>query len=217
MQKIILSVSACGLLLAFSVLASAQEAKKAEINNSKLPKVLLLGDSISGGYARDVENLLRDKAKVVHEGDIGYATPYTTPALEKLDELLAWTHWDIVHFNFGLNDFEGSRLSPEQYERNLREIVRRLKSAKCALIWCSTTPIVPGKLSSNRDYRDVVRYNDVARKVMEENKIPIDDLYSFALPRLKEIQIKEDVHFKPEGYAVLAKHVASEIERKLPK
>jgi acyl-CoA thioesterase-1 len=207
----------CGLLLALAGLCSAQEVKKTDTGKAKLPKVLLIGDSISWGYARDVENLLRDKAKVVHESDIGYTTPYTTPALEKLDELLAAADWDVIHFNFGLNDFEGARVSAEQYERNLREIVGKLKRQNCKLIWCSTTPIVPGKLSSNRDYRDVVRYNDVARKVMEENTIPIDDLYSFALPLLQEIQLKGDVHFKPDGYAVLAKQVAGEIKRQLPK
>lgn len=230
MQKFIFSAYACGLLVASAVLASAQdtkkpalspaqEAKKTEFNKTTLPKVLLIGDSISAGYAPDVEKLLRDKAKAVHECDLGIGTAYTVQALENesLEKLLAIADWDIIHFNFGLNDFEGKRVSAEQYEQNLREIVRKLKTAKCKLIWCSTTPIVPGKLSSNRDFRDVVRYNDVAQKIMEENKIPINDLYSFALPKLKEIQLKEDVHFKPEGSAVLATKVASEIEQQLPK
>jgi len=72
-----------------------------------------------------------------------------------------------------------------------------MKAAGAKLIWCSTTPIPPGKLTSTRNYEDVPRYNQAARKVMEENQIEIDDLYGFALPRLAELQIPEDVHFKP--------------------
>ena len=213
MQKIILTTLACTLVNA-AMRVPAEEPKKADANKAKLPKVLLIGDSISSGYSKEVQNQLRDKAEVVQAG-----CGYTTPALEKLDEWLALADWDVIHFNFGLNDFEGAppRVSTVQYERNLREIVRKLKGAKCELIWCSTTPITPGKLSSVRDYRDVPRYNEVACKVMKDNKISVNDLYSFTLPRLKELQIEEDVHFKPDGYVVLAKQVASAIDRHLPK
>ena len=46
---------------------------------------------------------------------------------------------------------------------------------------------------------------------MEQNGIPIHDLYSFALPRLADLQLKEDVHFTPAGYAVLGEQVAQHI------
>jgi acyl-CoA thioesterase-1 len=167
MQRTILSAIAIGLIFASGLQTWGQEGEEREKEKAPLPKVLLLGDSISWGYAKEVERLLRDKAEVVQAGVEG---GYTTPALEKLDEWLALADWQVIHFNYSLNDFEGAppRISIEQYERNLRKMVRRLKEAKCDLIWCSTTPIVPGKLSSVRDYHDVVRYNKVARKVMEE-------------------------------------------------
>jgi lysophospholipase L1-like esterase len=46
---------------------------------------------------------------------------------------------------------------------------------------------------------------------MEEQHVNIDDLYAFALPRLKEIQQTEDVHFTFKGAAVLARPVADSI------
>ena len=55
-------------------------------------------------------------------------------------------------------------------------------------------------------------YNAVAKKIMDENNIPIDDLYTFALPRLSEIQRPANVHFTPEGSKALAERVAASIE-----
>jgi lysophospholipase L1-like esterase len=52
---------------------------------------------------------------------------------------------------------------------------------------------------------------------MEENGIPIDDLHSFALPRLSAIQRPDNVHFTAEGSKVLAEQVAASIAEALPK
>jgi hypothetical protein len=46
---------------------------------------------------------------------------------------------------------------------------------------------------------------------MEKQHVAIDDLYAFALPRLREIQQPEDVHFTFEGSAVLANSVADSV------
>src|SRR5207247_3815498 len=101
----------------------------------------------------------------------------------------------------------------DEYERNLEEIVKRLKATGAALIWATTTP-VPEKeanRAANRRNSDVIAYNSAARRIMEEHHVAIDDLYAFALPRLNEIQQAEDVHFTFEGSAVLAKPVADSI------
>ena len=100
-----------------------------------------------------------------------------------------------------------------EYERNLREIVKSLKATGATLIWATTTP-VPEKIANvgaNRRNSDVIAYNSVARTIMEENQVPIDDLYAFALPRIKEIQQPDDVHFTFEGSVVLARAVADSI------
>ena len=46
---------------------------------------------------------------------------------------------------------------------------------------------------------------------MDENGIPINDLYAFSLPRLKDIQIPVNSHFTPEGSKVLAQQVSAAI------
>jgi lysophospholipase L1-like esterase len=46
---------------------------------------------------------------------------------------------------------------------------------------------------------------------MKKYGVQIDDLYSFALPRLKEIQQNNNVHFNQKGSEQLAEQVAKSI------
>jgi hypothetical protein len=52
---------------------------------------------------------------------------------------------------------------------------------------------------------------------MDENRIAIDDLYTFALPQLATIQIPVNVHFHGSGSAILAKQVSESILKALGK
>jgi acyl-CoA thioesterase-1 len=180
-----------------------------------LPRVLLIGDSISIGYTLATREALAGKANV-HRAPTNCGP--TTRGLEQIDQWLGDGRWDVVHFNWGLHDLkkiEGKHQVPiDHYEKNLRRLVQRLQKTGAKLIWCSTTP-VPEGCSPPRSNEDTLAYNAVAEKIMNQNDIAIDDLYSFALPRLKEIQREANVHFTPEGSAVLAKQVAASIEKAL--
>jgi acyl-CoA thioesterase-1 len=71
------------------------------------------------------------------------------------------------------------------------------------------------KLTPPRRDSDVQAYNSVARKVMEENKVPINDLYAHTLPKLAEVQRPANVHFSTSGSEFLGKQVAKSIEETL--
>jgi len=182
-----------------------------------LPRVLLIGDSISIGYTIPVREELAGKANV-HRPNANCGP--TSRGITELDKWLGDGKWDVIHFNFGLHDLkfmEEKRQVPlDQYEKNLREIVARLKKTGAKLIWCSTTP-VPDGCQPGRLPEDVPAYNQVALKIMQENQIAVDDLYAFALPKLAEIQLPKNVHFSPEGSKVLAKQVATSILAALKK
>jgi len=183
-----------------------------------LPRVLLIGDSISMGYTLPVRKLLDGKANVHRVPENGGPT---TTGLAKIDKWLGDGKWDVVHFNWGLHDLRRDaddklQVPPEAYEKNLRDLVARLKKTNAKLIWASTTPVPDAKLSPPRKSEDVVQYNALAKKVAEENGVAINDLYAFALPRLEKIQRKANVHFTPEGSDALAEPVAESIRRALP-
>jgi simple sugar transport system permease protein len=62
---------------------------------------------------------------------------------------------------------------------------------------------------------DVIVFNVAAKKIMDESGIQIDDLYALVKPRLEELQMPANVHFKNEGYDVLAQQVAQSILKAL--
>ena len=182
-----------------------------------LPRVLLIGDSISMGYTVPVRNLLKSKANVHRVLENGGPT---TNGLAKLQQWLGDGQWDVIHFNWGLHDLKlmadgKHQVSAEAYEKNLQELVRRLKVTGAKLIWASTTPVPEGRLNPPRANSDVMAYNAIAKRIMNENQITTDDLYSFALPQLAKIQRPENVHFTSAGSDALAKQVAASIESAL--
>lgn len=184
-----------------------------------LPRVLLIGDSISMGYTLPVRELLDGQANVHRIPENGGPTIRGVAAL---DQWLGSGPWDVIHFNWGLHDLrqdkEGKRqVTLEDYEKNLRALVTRLKATGATLVWAATTPVPEGKLNPPRSNADVIAYNAVARKIMDENGVAIDDLYEFALPRLGEIQLPVNVHFSGPGSRALAGEVAQAITEALAK
>ncbi len=186
-------------------------------DDPNLPRVLLIGDSISVGYTLPVRELLADEANV-HRA-LQNCGP-TSRGVEHLDEWLGDGDWDVIHFNFGLHDLKimdnGEHQVPiDEYEDNMEEIVARLSQTGAELIWASTTPVPPSVDAPPRDPEDVIRYNEVAEAIMREHSVAIDDLYEFALPQLDAIQRPNNVHFTPEGSKVLARQVAESIRAAL--
>ena len=188
-------------------------SRPAEIQDDpRLPRVLIIGDSISIGYTEPARALLAGKANLHRIPTNGGPT---TRGLEQLDRWLGEKPWDVIHFNWGLHDLrldDGKHQVPsEQYERHLRDLVGRLRRPRAPLTWAGPPPGPAAKLSPPRRNSDVIAYNAVARRIMAENGVLVDDLYAFALPRLSELQLPANVHFKDAGSAALAERVAASI------
>lgn len=221
-----LAVLASTLILAGGLSGQgADPAKKVDpalapvTDDPKLPRVLLIGDSISLGYTLPTRKLLGGKANV-HRA-LENSGP-TTNGLKQMGKWLGDGKWDVIHFNWGLHDIkmdaEGKHQVPlAEYERNLRTLVKQMKATNARLIWASTTPVPEGKVSPARKDSDVVAYNAAAKKIMEENGIVINDLYTFARGMLDQIQVPVNVHFTPKGSEVLAERVAASIQEALGK
>lgn len=209
------------LLLALLTLPLAAQtpnpAYREVTDEHALPRVLLIGDSISIGYTVDTQDLLEGVANVHRIGENGGPT---TRGLERIDGWLGGAEWDLIHFNFGLHDLkrmgDGRNLVElHDYESNLDRLAARLKMTGAKLIWASTTAVPDGELSPPRYDTDVVAYNQAAARVMKKHGIPTDDLYAFSKPRLAEIQRPANVHFTPAGSKKLAEVVAASIRKGL--
>lgn len=181
-----------------------------------LPRVLLIGDSISIGYTEPVRAELTNKANLHRIPENGAAT---IVGVKNLENWLSSSKWDVIHFNFGLHDLrldDGKHQVPlPDYETNLRTIVQRLQKTGARLIWATTTPVPDAEVKPPRRNSDVIAYNAAAAKIMTDAGIPIDDLYALINPRLAELQLPANVHYTLPGYNVLGHQVAESILRAL--
>jgi lysophospholipase L1-like esterase len=173
-----------------------------------LPRVLLVGDSISRGYTLAVRKALAGKANV-HRAPENCGG--TANALKKLDIWLAGGHWDVIHFNFGIHD---RRTPAAEYRQRLEKIVARLQQTGARLVWAATTPVA----DDVKDIRnaDLVERNRIAAEVMAQHRIPVDDLYACILSDLAKLQNPHDCHFGAAGYDRLGHQVAKAIQAALP-
>lgn len=207
----------------------AQEAKPADkkapnsvlapiVDVPGLPRVLLIGDSISMGYTPAVRKLLEGRANVHRIPANGGPTKN---GIANISRWLGDGKWDVIHFNWGIHDLkhmpDGKRqVEAADYEKNLRSLVTAMKATGAKLIWASTTPIPEGELNPKRTFGSVKEYNDIAARVMAENGIPTDDLNAHMTPEFDRLHNPKDLHYGKEGYEFLAKKVAAEIGKLLP-
>jgi acyl-CoA thioesterase-1 len=238
LRSLLLGIVAVSLVGAAALLAQTPKPEKggerkkdpslaAVEDTAGLPRVLLIGDSISMGYTIPTRELLSGVANVHRIPTNGSSTDV---GLKSLDAWLATDgadkKWDVIHFNWGLHDLKhwkdgkldlaGPQVNPvEQYEKNLREIVARLKKTGAKLIFATTTPVPEG--SGGRVAKDEVAYNEAALRVMKSEGVAIDDLHALAESKLSEIQLPKNVHFSPAGYKTLAEQVAASIKSALGK
>jgi len=195
-----------------------------------LPRVLLIGDSISIGYTVPARNALRGEANV--HRPLTNCGP-TTRGLEGLSQWLGDADWDVIHFNWGLHDLkylgpDGENLTdpkdpknhqqvpPAEYEKNLRQLVSELEKTNAVLIWRNTTPVPAG--SKGRVEGDAAAYNDIAKQVMTEHGIEIHDMYGLVKPQMETLMLPNgNVHFTKEGSEKLGNDVANVIMQALKK
>lgn len=214
--------------LAAAALSTILPVSSAEPAPKDLPKVLIIGDSISIGYTPFVKRQLKDVATVSRNP--GNAA-HTGTGLEKIDAWLGDTRWDLIHFNWGLHDLcyrnpdakqQGNRdkvngkltTTLEQYEKNLDQLVTRMKKTGATLVWASTTLVPEGE--AGRIAGDEKKYNEVAARVMKKHGVAINDLHALSATFGPELFVRAgDVHYKPAGYQKFGTEVSSVIRTAL--
>lgn len=199
------------------------------IKKQTLPKVLLLGDSISIGYFPYVKDFLRNQAEVTRpfkpDGKPENCQG-TTYGISNVERWIGTEKWDIIHFNFGLHDLkhvdpltgknsqnpeDPRQAEPKTYKKQLTKITRILKATRAKLIFATTTPYPDEVGGPYRAFKDEEFYNRIAMRIMKKFEIPINDLHAFVLPQMKQLQRSSNVHFTDEGSKALAEQVSTVI------
>jgi len=186
--------------------------------NKKKPKVLIIGDSISNGYTPFVRENLKEIAVVKHNP--GNAQ-HTGKGLKNIVKWVEEEDWDVIQFNWGLWDLcyrhpdskvQGKRdkqngtltFSVADYKKNLEAIVKKIKVHSDAKLVFVTTSYVPTQ-EAGRYTGDPLKYNEVARSVMEENGVLMNDIYEKSINIHKKYgKGVDDVHYTKKGYEKLS-------------
>jgi len=177
-------------------------------DDPKLPRVLLIGDSISHMYTESVRRLLKGKANV-HRAPANCGS--TDSGIRSMDDWLDETSgkkWDLIHFNFGIHDREKPA---KVYASNLERVIARLQKTGAILMWARTTPFA----NNPKAKEQYTMLNDTADTVMRKHGIPIDDVYATVADDLDKYLRPDKVHFNPDGVKVQAEQVAKSISEAL--
>lgn len=177
-------------------------------DDPKLPRVLLIGDSVSRGYTQAVRKALAGKVNV-HRAPANCGP--TASGLKNIDVWLGDGKWDLIHFNFGIHD----RNTPiADYQQRLEQLIERMNKTGAKLVWASSTPC-PDTKDGKYKAAPIPERNTAAAEVMKKHGIAIDDLFTAITPHLATMQNPDDVHFNAQGYDFLGETVAKAITEAL--
>lgn len=178
-------------------------------NGTELPRVLLLGDSITQGYYPKVAEILKGKASVAR---LTTSKSVGDPALlAEVAAVLDQCRFDVVHFNNGLH---GWGYSEEEYQKSFPQLVATIRkhAPKAKLIWATITPVrVAGNVAQIAKSTERVKArNKIAADYVAKEGIPVDDLYGLVESH-PEYASKDGVHFNRQGIDVEAEQVAKHV------
>lgn len=182
--------------------------------DTRLPNVLLLGDSISRNYFPEVARKLADAANVYL---MAVSTSVGDPRLPRQIaefEAMEGVRFRVVHFNNGMH---GWNYTEADYRANLPQLlasVRSLLEPRGELIWASITPVQPNAFNGATNLRVDAR-NKIADALMQAEGITVDDQHALML---KHLDLYEDtVHFGPAGANIMGDQAAAIIRAALAK
>ena len=131
---------------------------------------------------------------------------------------------ETVHFNFGLHSIKlpnkghdsNVQFAPEENfeidEKELIEQIEILKGFDVKILFSNTTP--NPKNAAVRKDSDVVKLNIIAERVMKQQQVPLNDLYSFVKAQENYSHLymhpraENNCHFQEHGRKLLGENVA---------
>lgn len=193
--------------------------RAATVTDASLPRVLLIGDSITNGYLEPVRKALAGKANV--DAWITPTTQVDKSLPKTLAAILAWQKYQVIHFNLGLHGWQAGRIPEGQFEPLTRQFVQNLRTGapQATLIWATITPVTvkgePEKL--NPEIQPTIDdHNRMAFAVMKAEGVEINDLGGLMAKNLP-LAAGDMFHWKKEGMVLITDQVTKAIEGALAK
>jgi len=201
-------------------------------NEAKLPRVLLIGDSIARGYYSTVEKKLAANAYVARLATSAFLSD--PMLLKEIALVLDSEKFDVIQFNNGMHGWLHTeaeyRAAFPNFLATIREHARGAK-----LIWVTTTPLKKNTVTQSIEagsatdknvdthklmlITDLTRAsneriaarNSIALEFMKQQEIPVNDLNTLMAGHPE--YYSGNVHFNEKGIVVLADQVAARIKK----
>ena len=182
--------------------------------DEKLPRVLLIGDSIIAATWEKVANNLAGKVNIAYfstskcVGDADFD--------RELKLAISDYKWALIYFNNGLHGFSASE---KEYAKGMKKAFKKLLKlvGKTPVIWRTSTPVTiagkPEQLDPDKNNR-VLERNRLAAKIMKKHDIPTDDLYAVVVNK-PELSLGDGYHYTEVGQEIQAAHIAKTIRKAL--
>ncbi len=170
-----------------------------------LPRVLLIGDSISKGYHAAARAQLAGKA---HVDRLSLSYGIGDPIL--VDTILAQVRhrkFRVIHLNNGLH---GVAYSAADYEKGMRRLIVEIQKANpgATLVLATSTFVLPGYPGMSR--QTIADRNAVVAKLAQEFHLQVDDLAAVTRDH-PEFYVGDKIHYNGKGCDALGKQVAENV------
>ncbi len=199
--------------------------------NRPLPKLFLIGDSISIQYGPYLEKYLEGTVIYERKQDDGQADKnLDVPTGANGGDsrmVLAYLRTRMNHpafnpdfmvLNCGLHDIKRDietgqlQVNSNEYRENLEAIISLLGEKDIKIIWIRTTPVVDSihntkSRSFHRHAADLEIYNQIADEIFYQNNIPVIDLFNFTR-QLGDDQFIDHVHYSDKARDLQAAFIA---------
>ena len=179
-----------------------------ETLNEDLPRVLLVGDSITHGYQNIVRESLRGKAYVDY-----ISTSYSIDMKifrDLVNSFVKDSKYSVIHFNHGLH---GETMTKRTYEAAMRKMLQSFEPCKI-IVATSTIVYNEGNKKVNAFWKKKLKdRNGVVFKLAAERFYSVDDLFETSAKIPADLRTQDGFHYLENGYKILAESVVSSIEK----
>jgi len=205
--------------------------QRAVIKYPTLPRILVIGDSISMGYRGFITEHFKHKAYVDYWVGGSWLDPNSVKG-ENSKVKNSWSGvlsngpYDVISWNsMTLHMWTPAmpgRCLESNHAGNVSEVIEHIRktSPGSKLIWVRCTPYTtavaggPSLLDAAKSER-LVKFNKITDEVMAKYGIPEIDLYSLCEKNLDKAS-KDGVHWNEDASRLMADEIIKEIEKVLP-
>lgn len=176
-----------------------------------LPRVLLVGDSITRGYEKHVRAKLEGVCYVDY-----VSTSYSidSPIYNKMIKaFIDDSEYDVIHFNHGLH---GINMQKRTYKSCVKKLLNSIGKSAEIILATSTLVYRQGtKIKDGAWMKCVRERNDAMREIAAEKGYALDDLFQVSKQIPFESRSSDGTHYTTAGYLMLTDAVVESVKEKL--